>query len=232
MNSKLAFIVFAFFCTRLLAEPWVRPHVVYKPTFLTGYDSLTAGTGYIAKMGNEYVFLTAHHLFGPAAGLERDLNPQEAVDFAAALAACSMTDPARVVVSSDMLLIPSAKTFGDQDASHDVAAFRLFEYQGPSLDIAQTQPKSGEKIYLLARPRGEDRLRLLSAVVTRVSPNELEYAYDESGANLAGTSGAPLLNENGEVVGMNLGGGKTDGKEHGIGNPAASFSLLVLNALR
>ncbi len=64
-----------------------------------------------------------------------------------------------------------------------------------------------------------------------MSPTAIEYFYDEAGVNFGGTSGAPLLNESGEVVGLNLGGGALRGKEFGFGNPATSFAALVSAAV-
>lgn len=214
-----------------VAAPTPPSDVVFKPTFLTGYTSLTAGTGFVARLKDQCAFLTAHHLFGPAAGLERDLTPVEAKDFASGLAASSMSHSSKLLTSSEMLLIPSAKAFDRSDAGHDVAAFRLVGYPGPSLIVSDVAPKKGEKVYLLARPRGEEKLRLISAVISSISPTAIEYFYDEPGVNFAGTSGAPILNESGEVVGMNLGGGELQGKEYGFGNPAKTFSALVSAAL-
>jgi len=212
------------------AEPSPPRDVVFKPTFLTGYDSLTAGTGFVTRIDGGAVFLTAHHLFGPAAGLERDLSPVEAKKFVVALAASSMDRASLVLVSSEMVLIASAKAFDQRDASRDVASFSLLSYSGPTLPMASASPKPGEKVYLLARPRGEERLRLISATVSRVAANALEYFYDTSGVNFAGTSGAPILNEAGEVVAINLGGGDIKGRAFGFGNPSTSFVPLVANA--
>lgn len=214
------------------AAPPPPSDVVFKPTFLSGDDSLTAGTGFVARLKDEHVFLTAHHLFGPAGGLERNLSPAEAKEFVVALAGLSMNRSSLVLTSSEMLLIPTAKAFDRSDSGHDVAAFYLGSYRGPSLAVSDVAPKIGEKIYLLARPRGEDKLRLIGAVVTRAGKDALEYFYEESGVNFAGTSGAPLLNEGGEVVGINLGGRNVQGKTFGFANPAGSFAGLVSSAIK
>jgi len=220
------------FVTLCAGSPTPRADVVFKPTFLTGYDSLTAGTGFIARIGGETVFLTAHHLFGPAAGLERDLSPAEAKDYARALAATSMNQRSVVLTSTEMLLIPTAKAFEKRDAGHDVAAFVLRGYRGEQLPIATAAPKKGDRAYLLARPRGEETLRLVPAVIGRVEKGWIDYFYDEPGVNFAGTSGAPLLNEAGEVICINLGGGEVSGRTYGFGNPAASFGDLVASAIK
>lgn len=231
MKLITAILVSLFAVVLSFAAPTPPENVVFKPTFLTGYTSLSAGTGFVLRLNDDYVIVTAHHLFGPAAGLERDLTPLQAKVYAVALAASSMNRPSIVLTSSDMLLIESAKAFDQTDAGHDVAAFRLTGYKGPFLTVSSVVPKEGDRVYLLGRPRGEQKLRLISAAIIRVSANAIEYFYDETGVNFAGTSGAPIINELGEVVGMNLGGGNLKGKAFGFGNPVESFSSLVATAI-
>lgn len=61
--------------------------------------------------------------------------------------------------------------------------------------------------------------------------DSLDYIYDVPGVNFAGTSGAPVFNAAGEVVGINLGGGNHNGKTFDFANPAVAFSPLVAAAL-
>src|SRR5450756_709060 len=215
-----------------IGAPEPVPGVVFKPTFLTGYDSLTGGTGFVASFNGSYVFVTAQHLFGTATGLDKDLSPAEAKDYAAALAALAMDSRSNLVTSTHMLLIPSAKAFSNADSSKDVAAFLLPGYAGKSLKIATQVPKVGDAVYLYARPRGEDSLRIISGKVARNSYTGLEYVYDNGKFNFAGTSGAPVLNEAGEVVGINLGGGDYQGHQFGFANPLQCFAPLILSAIK
>jgi hypothetical protein len=231
MKANLVIFVFFTLFRAAIAPPTPPDHVVFKPTFLTGYDSLTAGTAFVIKIGTDHFGVTAHHLFGPAAGLEADLSPEQAKDFAAVLALSSMTNHTHVITTEKMILLPSAHAFSDDDASKDVAAFLLSNYSGPALVAASTTPKAGDPIYLLARPRGEQRLRIISGRVARISEKMIQYVYDQGGFNFAGTSGAPVLNESGEVVAINLGGGEFKGREFGFGNPATSFIGLISEAL-
>lgn len=231
IKSIIAILSVGIVSSAVFAAPTPPADVVFKPSFLTGYDALTVGTGFVARLKEDRVFLTAHHLFGPAAGLERDLSPAEAKAFVAALAGSSMNHPEVVLTSSAMLLIPSAKAFDQNDATRDIAAFHLPAYRGTSLALSLIPTKKGDSVYLLARPRGEEKLRLIKAVVSRAGPDSIEYVYDGAGINFAGTSGAPVLNESGDVVGINLGGGDHKGRTFGFANPAVAFVPLVSSAL-
>jgi len=184
------------------------------------------------RFDNSFVFVTAHHLFGPAAGLDKDLTPEEAKDYAAALAATAMDVRSHLLMSTNMLLIPSAKAFSQADASKDVAVFLLPGYHGKSLAIAKQIPKPGDAVYLYARPRGEDSLKIIPGKVARNSSTSLEYFYDDGKFDFAGTSGAPVLNDAGEVVGINLGGGESKGRQFGFANPAQSFGPLISAAIK
>ena len=231
--KKITISVLTFLLTLCVIGGTPNPvsDVVFKPTFLTGYDSLTAGTCFILAVDGKPVAITAHHLFGPAAGLEQDLTPEQAKDFVAAIALSSMNDHKHVLTSTNMVLLPSAHAFSGEDASKDVAAFMLNGYSGPTLKVATEALKKGDVVYLYARPRGEESLRIIAAKVERVAAGILEYTFDDGRFNLAGTSGAPVLNQKGEVVAINLGGGELKGRKFGFGNPATSFMKLVSDAM-
>jgi len=231
-SAILSCIAVISFVSTAMGAPAPLGGVVFKPTFLTGYDSLTGGTGFVGQFNGSYVFVTAHHLFGTATGLEKDLTPEEARDFAAALAALAMDGRSNIVTSTHMLLIPSARAFSNRDSSKDVAAFLLPGYTGKSLAIARHVCKPGDAVYLYARPRGEDSLKIIPGKVTQNSGTGLEYVYDGGKFNFAGTSGAPVLNEAGEVVGINLGGGEYQGRQFGFANPVQSFGPLILAAIK
>ena len=223
----LFFVAFAAF-----AAPTPPADVVYSPVFHHEKQTLAAGTAFVVQTPEGTFLLTAQHLFGPAGDLPRDLTPAETKQFVSSVSATSLTHSTVKLTSSDMLLIPSAKKFSQEDAGHDVAAFRLAKYQGASLPLAAALPGAGESVYLLAVPRGEQKLRLVPAKVIQAGENGLEYAFDEGKVNLGATSGAPVLNEKGEVVGINLGGGTLGDKTVGIADPVTSFAGLVSAAAK
>ena len=227
MKSSRVILPLLFAAWSASAAPTPPVDVVYGPLFHHGKQTLAAGTAFVVQMPEGTFLLTAQHLFGPAGDLPRDLTPEETKQFVSSMSAVSLMHPAVKVASSEMLLIPSAKKFSEDDAGHDVAAFRLGNYKGGALTLAGALPGNGESVYLLAVPRGEQKLRLVPAKVIQAGVTALEYAFDEGIVNLGATSGAPVLNEKGEVVGINLGGGTMGSKTVGIADPVTSFGGLV-----
>lgn len=215
------------------AAPVVPAHVVLKPTFMSGYDSFSGGTAFLCRVpGREKpLLLTAHHLFGPACGLERDLTWQEAPQTYLAVTGLSIADPTVTVTSTRPLVIPGARGSDDNGYAEDVAAY---ETSLPSiratLSLATTPPKEGDWVFLHGRQRGKTELEMLPAQVIASAAAELVYRFKATKVALAGTSGAPVLNSQGEVVAINVGGGEQDGATLGMGNPAASVHRLLSKA--
>ena len=215
--------------------PAVHGDVVLKPTFMTGYDSFSGGTAFLCNVpGVEGTFLlTVQHLFGPACGLKRQFTWQEIPKTFVVVTALSITDPTHYITSSNCVAIPGARASDDHGYNKDLAAYRLSPDQKPaSLRLASSRPKVGETVFLHARQRGKTSLDMLRAVVRKSTDSEFEYAFEDKPINLAGTSGAPVLNTAGEVVALNIGGGVEAGRFWGMGNPCDSVSSLLKGALK
>jgi hypothetical protein len=150
-----------------------------------------------------------------------------------AVTAASADDRAVTVTSRQVLPIAGASAFkqggnGKQaDLSADVAAFRLSGAGGATaLPLAGTPAAVGDTVFLLAAVSGSDE-RLFAAKVSGAIDNGLEYEFEDPGIQLRATSGAPVVNTRGEVVGINLAGG--DGV--GLANPAKRIRERIGAAL-
>jgi hypothetical protein len=176
---------------------------------MTGYDSFSGGTAFLCAVpGVDGTFLlTAQHLFGPACGLKRQFTWQEVPKTFIVVTALSISEPRHFITSTQPLAIPGGRALDDSGYDHDLAAYRVEEKVTP-LHMAAERPKVGEPVFLYARQRGK-------------------YTFEDEDINLAGTSGAPVLNGVGEVVALNIGGGEESGKHWGMGNPCNSISSLL-----
>lgn len=237
---RIALIILALSCGAVIAAdeqqpPTVPGDVVLKPTFMTGYDSFSGGTAFLCNVpGIEGTcLLTAQHLFGPACGLKRQFSWQEIPRIFVVATALSITEPTHFVTCSNCIAIPGARALDNHGYNKDLAAYRLSMDQKPAaLRLASARPKVGETVFLHARQRGKTTLEMLRAVVRKSSDSEFEYAFEDKQINLAGTSGAPVLNTAGEVVALNIGGGEEAGRFWGMGNPCDSISGLLKAALK
>lgn len=200
---------------------------------MSGQDSFSGGTAFLCRVPGEEkpLLLTAHHLFGPACGLERDFTWQEVPRIFVAVTGLSITDPTKAITSTRPLTIPGARGSDDQGYAQDVAAYRVdLPTVRATLHLAQTRPAVGDTVFLHGRQRGKETLDMLPAIVQVSTETELVYEFAAKDVALAGTSGAPVLNTTGQVVAINVGGGERDGSILGMGNPATSILKLLANA--
>ena len=220
-------------CALAEGPPKVPTDAVVKPTFMSGYDSFSGGTAFVCEVpGHDgLLLLTAHHLFGSACGLDHEYTWEEMPTAWPAVTGLSIDDPARYVTSAAPLAIPGAHALDDKSYDKDLAAYRVpAENKLPSLRLATAQPKVHETVFLYARQRGEAKLRFFRATVFPSGNSEFMYLFDDSDINLAGTSGAPVLNASGEVVAINIGGTKAADRLFGFGNSCLSIAKLLARA--
>ncbi|WP_144394371.1 S1 family peptidase [Pleionea sediminis] len=63
-----------------------------------------------------------------------------------------------------------------------------------------------------------------SATVGKVTNEQIVYIFDNADVNLRATSGAPVINQQYELIGINLAGGELgNGKIIGFANPVQSI---------
>lgn len=208
------------------AAPIPASEGLYKPTFLTKHDSWCAGTAFLVRFPGrpKPLLVTPHHLFGPAAGLEKQMTSDQIAAQVRGAVGVSMQDGKSLVLAPTYLKVANARSLDRQGCEKDLA---LFVVQGGTqlhvFEFAADMPRVGERIYMFARLRDAEEPALYPATVVEVTPKVLAYAYDDASLVLNGTSGAPVLDSGGHVVAMNLGGGQLKGKQIGTGNPASAM---------
>lgn len=209
-----------------LAQPALPKNVIFKPTFITGRESFTAGTAFVcaAKDGKRQLLVTAHHIFGTAGGFESELAWDQLNEVIKLTVGISMDDSSVHITSKKALRIRDAHALDRTGLANDIAAFELnLQANQPVLRLAKTTPKVGDRLWLYGRQRGADKLELMPCKTVGSNTQELDYEFDDKTIKLAGTSGAPVVNSDGEVVAINIGGTEQKGKLIGYGNPMPSI---------
>lgn len=200
---------------------------VFLPEIRTEAGRINVGTVFLVEFEGEPFFVTALHLFGPGGGLKRTI-PTEALSGEVSLVQLHDAVTDEVVYDG---LVPIDTDFGEPlspvsdapDASGDIVVFQSPEQPfGQPLQLRDDPgPNAGDTLYLVSYQRtvsggglGRFRLKLID------STDEFFVMELEDSVDLYGMSGAPIVDEDGLVVSMGV-GGLTDprGRERHLGVP-------------
>ena len=216
-RSLLGLLLLIASATAVAEPPKGVVDTICRPTFELKDQPLSAGTAFLMETGVEkqpVVLVTAHHLLGPMGGRPAELAWDE-VPRAVKRATCKSINNAAQTWTGLPLAIPGAASFNNQtkDGLRDIALLTL---QGKAtvkpLKLAATQPKVGDPVWLVAQlVSGAPKEKLLfKARVARVQDLALNYLLEdpEGTFELRATSGAPVVNERGEVVAVNIAGSR------------------------
>ncbi|PIE40976.1 MAG: hypothetical protein CSA49_05740 [Gammaproteobacteria bacterium] len=177
---------------------------VLKPGFKSKVFDFKAGTAFVVNFEGHYVLLTAMHLFGPAGGLNKKYSGEElaALDITVTARACDTHEV--ILASSNVLTFKGAK--GRQPATTADDLFAVSVVECSAFKLAKKLPSVGDKVSLVARLKKQKPgdTMLHPATVVAVANDYIEYKFDNKRLNPGGASGAPVINEAGEVIGMNL----------------------------
>jgi hypothetical protein len=193
---------------------------ICRPTFELKDQALSAGTAFLLETGVEkqpVALVTAHHLLGPMGGLRTEVAWNDVPNTVKRATCKSIVSPAQSWTGAP-IAIPGAASFNNQtkDGLRDIA---LLTVQGKPtakpLKLAPAQPKLGDTVWLVAQlvsGAPKDKL-LFKAKVVKVQDRALNYLVDdpERTFDLRATSGAPVVDERGEVVAVNIAGSRVAG---------------------
>ena len=107
------------------------------------------------------------------------------------------------------------------DAAGDVLAYPRIAIETVA-GMQSCEPRIGDPVWLATKFGGASNptTRMHPAVVTSLENRLLEYRFEESAVALQDTSGSPVLDRRGDVVGIHLGAGSEDGRIFGVANPS------------
>jgi hypothetical protein len=130
-----------------------------------------------------------------------------------------------------MLSLPNARTADEEPfAFRDIAAFRVKPQQGLApLLLADEEPQPGDPVWLAAAMPDGSRTR--RAVCVENTRRGFIFRYEDSKEIPKHSSGAPVLDLDGAVVGINTGLGRLGRYEIGHANPLSSIRAHLREAL-
>jgi hypothetical protein len=228
------------------APPALAPCTVLHPTFTIDEKNASFGTMFAVKVADKTVLVTAHGHFSatgglpaqiPAADIPKKITTLSARDAFAPTVTCARSQKA-------LLVADAAPVGGAVEGGRDVAAFLALTVADAGLNglqatqpvplatlaLAAKPPKVGDTVWLAAALEGQPGT-LWPAKVGQITEESLFFEYENRTLVLNGTTGAPVLDATGAVVGMNVGSGKMqDGTLFGSAAPASALKKRLETA--
>jgi hypothetical protein len=214
--------------------PRTPDYFVVRPIFTSDTDSVIGGYAFVAKAeaNSEPLLLTALHVMDELIKQKHiDCSEQNKnytgrelpaiithVDIYNLFAPNWMME--NLGTAGPMLVLPNARTGGEEPYSDlDIAAFRIKDPgRLTPVRLADRPPTVGEPVWQVARTLKKPVRQLLKAVVVESSERSLVFKYEPQSEIPKYISGSPVLNKNGEIVGITVGGGNFNGSDLGHAN--------------
>ncbi len=217
--------------------PPIPDHFVVRPEFRARKESFIGSYGFVVA-GQPNILLTCLHVMS-------SLIQATQIDASANNSSYSGQELPRVVTGVNlydvfashwmaallgrgtaMLALPDARTKEEEPFSQrDIAAFVVDgAARVAPVPLAQRVPEVGEPIWLAVKVEGGQQRRTIGAVVVEQAEATFIFRYlDDATGMPRFASGAPLVNRAGEVVAINVGMGRLDGRYFGHGNHVDSI---------
>ena len=227
------------------AAPQVPDRFVVRPEFCSGLSSAFGGYAFAVREAGRPLVLTALHVMDEMIqkkGIQATAanTSYTGRELPAVLTGVQLYDLfaanwmlAELGRVGPMLVLPAARTGEEEPYSDlDLAAFDATGSSAPLSygTLAAAPPQVGQPAWLAVSQPGSSQ-RTLEAVVVEHTERTLVFRYRDPAANPLYSSGAPWLNAAGEVVGINVGGGRLEGQRVGHANHVTSIRRHLATAL-
>lgn len=210
--------------------PSVAHGFIVRPEFRCGYDSYFGSHGFVVESGKGKLLITALHVLDElikklsinATSTNEHYTGKELPKHINGINLYDVLEEKWMLydlgTAGPMLVLPNARTEDEEPYSYrDIAAFFIKENNKIKPGrLASITPDVGEPIWLAAKNSGNGYTR--QAVVVEKTERTFIFRYKDPSIEFRMTSGAPILNKKGEVVGINAGGGFYKGKHFGHAN--------------
>jgi hypothetical protein len=203
---------------------------ICRPVFKTGDGDLEAGTAFVVRRSGsdagKNVLVTAHHLFGPDGGLERQHAWNELPAFVRSVKCAPMKKGTPKIAGGRAFAVSGARVHSEKGPACDVAVFPLADSKAPALSLSSELPPVKSRVWLVAElANARPGAPLLHGATVVQADNEwISFVYDDPTIDIQATSGAPVVDESGRVVGINI-GAMTQGKKR-VGMAQSSPVLI------
>jgi hypothetical protein len=228
-NFVIAFSLIGAMSSALVSATTPPPddlNSIFKPFFATAERDIPAGTAFVVEHANSYYAVTSHSIFSRQYGFSDSLTPQELRNNVKGVKLNSLHQRGKDFEAGQSVAFADAQPLNNKTSKHDIAAFELTETPEDYLRVSRVQPEVGDVVWLYARVTNKDPKQLLHpAIVKKFNGNFLIVEFEDAKMVLNGTSGAPIINEFSEVIGIALVGGKHQGKYKIYANPMTAIQV-------
>lgn len=243
-----------------LFEPWLQvPHLeipnpevphpfVVRPIFCSGVDATIGGYAFVVNLEDSHspILLTALHVMDEMIkkkGIDctDDNKNYTGKELPAAITEVNMYDVfaanwmmASLGSAGPMLVLPGARIDDEEPYSdRDIAAFRVKDPKDlqPAY-LAPQAPSVGDPIWLAARSEQNAGENLSKAVVVEITERSMVFKYEKPGEKPKYCSGAPLVDKDGHVVGIIVGGGEFKNQKLGHANHVGNIRRHLNDAIK
>lgn len=205
--------------------PTLPENFIARPGFIGAEAGFEAGTAFFleSRAPNIGYIVTAHHLFGPMGGLDRDIPPEKLEDVVRSIRMTGITTKWSRVFPVRPIPVRAAPGLTSENPFYgkhvDLAIFSIRRHEDIHWGALSRNPlKVGDTAWQAAEPRhGHGPGKWLhSCRITRLAKGHGFCLFDNQDLVLGGTSGSPYLNAKGEILGLHSGSTKEPGELTGI----------------
>ncbi|HEY4214112.1 MAG TPA: trypsin-like peptidase domain-containing protein [Steroidobacteraceae bacterium] len=221
--------------------PAVPDGFLLRPEFRYGRESSFGGYGFVVRHESAVFVLTALHVMDEVIKKkELDTTARNASysgrELPAVVTAVQLYDVLKkqwalyeLGTAGPMVCLPNSRTADEEPfAFRDIAAFQMSHaqltkavYSLAPRPLALRDPEPGEPVWLAAAMPDGSRTR--QAVCVESAPRGLIFRYVDTKEIAKHSSGAPIVDKEGLVVGINTGLGRLEQYEFGHANPVSSI---------